>query len=203
MATLRTVQDGQARLIASGVATELVLDSKIWDGLVSKIKSGEYAVVDDNGSPVPVAPEPYRYGDGPNDYIAVTFEPSVVLVRDGNDPRGLAIQIPNREWQALGDREVPGTEDGQDPEQVDNLRNSNDPTVLTTNTQNPDQEAKMEQQNREHVGQGDERATNPATTPADAGTNRTEADKTASTSETQSDANTGKSARTTRSTRNK
>ncbi len=130
-------ESDHVRLVPTTATTELVLPQKVWNGLTSKIKSGEYAVNDKDGNPQPVAPEPYRYGDGPNDYIAVTFEPSVVLVRDGNDPRGLALQFTHAEWARFGGVDT-DDEDEIPSEKVDNLRDSNDPTKPTTNEQNPD-----------------------------------------------------------------
>lgn len=46
-------------------------------------------------------PPPLRYGEGENDYVAITLEGGAVAIRDGNDPTGKVHQYSTEQWRAL------------------------------------------------------------------------------------------------------
>lgn len=85
-----------------------------WDQLVQQVEDGTLAVpdpADDETAPAapPVQPQPLYYGEGDNDYIAVTFEDGAVVVRDGNDTTGRAWQYSYEQWRGFS-RAVRGEE---------------------------------------------------------------------------------------------
>lgn len=91
------------------------LDPQAWEQIRQRILDGR--LDPDHGAVVAGAgfqqPEPVRYGDGEHDYLSITFEgAAAVVVRDGNDPTGRAMQFSWGDWQQFV-REVRG-EDGTD-----------------------------------------------------------------------------------------
>lgn len=59
--------------------------------------SDEGSTGSSGGSPMPSLI--VQYGDGPNDYIATSFDAGQVIVQDGNDQTGRAWKFPEADWR--------------------------------------------------------------------------------------------------------
>lgn len=75
------------------------LDHKIWQQLERDIRAGKYNLGNPSGGDDVQQPPQLWYGKEANDYIAITVETGTVLIRDGNDPTGLAVQVSHDEWR--------------------------------------------------------------------------------------------------------
>jgi hypothetical protein len=108
-------QDGRVFLLHDAdTSFRFPLGPDVWKELEAQIKAKtlDGPAHADSGVGF-VQPDPIYYGDGVNDYIAVTFEGGSVVFRDGNDPTGRANQVSSREWAAYVAR-VRGEETEQD-----------------------------------------------------------------------------------------
>lgn len=82
------------------------LPPSVFEQLVDQAASNEaYRLPDPESKDTPASqpqqPAPLYYGEGENDYIAVTFEDGQVMVRDGNDETGRAWKYSNEDWAAF------------------------------------------------------------------------------------------------------
>jgi len=106
----------------------LLLEGKVWERFLEQVRAGAYDLpgdpehdgethagwrpeqaevgADQRDTAAPTIPAPAQlwYGDpekDPNAYIAITFEPGAVLIRDGSDPTGAPVQISNEQWRSF------------------------------------------------------------------------------------------------------
>lgn len=88
---------------------------EVWAELEKQIKDGRLSPNEgDIASGVGFRqPDLIWYGDGEHDYISVTFETGTVVIRDGNDATGRAMQFGRREWDDFV-ADVSGTKNEDD-----------------------------------------------------------------------------------------